>query len=186
MSGAEPGQRRARGLTVTAHPRELPRRKRFWRQVNNHSVALISLALAAASLGYNTWRNDTTEIQRNLRQASFQVLIDLGEVNQVVLYRRYFQSPSEPGRTKQTADHRSDDAQNWVSGWGKVTMIRDLTSFMPEPLPQQGAELFAAWQTHAAQLNAVEPEQREQASTELLSRIEELRTAVVNQIDRLR
>jgi hypothetical protein len=79
-----------------------------------------------------------------------------------------------------------DDAQSWVGGWGKVTMIRDLTSFMPEPLPRQGAELFSAWQTHAAHLNDAEADRRDQASTALLGEIEALRTAVVRLIDGLR
>jgi hypothetical protein len=37
-------------------------------------VALLSLAIALASLGYNTWRNETTESHRNARQAGFVVL----------------------------------------------------------------------------------------------------------------
>lgn len=186
MAGSKSRLRRRRGVTFGNADPALPQRRRFWRQISNHSVALISLALAATSLGYNTWRNDTTEIQRNLRQASFQVLVDLGELNQVVLYRRYFHAQEQPERGEPQADARLDDARGWVSGWGKVTMIRDLTSFMPEPLPHQGAELFAAWQTYAAQLNAAETERRDQASTAILTQIETLRTAMVQQIDDLR
>lgn len=62
--------------------------------VPTRADALISLALAAISPGYNTWRNETTEMQRNWRQASFQVLIEVGELNQIVLYRRYFHAPA--------------------------------------------------------------------------------------------
>ena len=31
------------------------------RQLRRHSVALISLVVALTSLGYNTWRNETSE-----------------------------------------------------------------------------------------------------------------------------
>ncbi|MFU8878636.1 MAG: hypothetical protein ACNA7E_10880, partial [Wenzhouxiangellaceae bacterium] len=79
------GSRRTRGVLSRRPPQALPARRSFWRQISNHSVALISLFLAASSLGYNTWRNETTEMQRNWRQASFQVLIEVGEINQIVL-----------------------------------------------------------------------------------------------------
>ncbi|MEM7054531.1 MAG: hypothetical protein AAF446_08275, partial [Pseudomonadota bacterium] len=52
----------------------------FRQQIRRHSVALISLVLAATSLAYNTWRNETSEQHRNWRQASFQVLIEAGEL----------------------------------------------------------------------------------------------------------
>ncbi len=185
MNGIEAHQRR-RGLTLRSPERPLPRRKRFWRQVSNHSVALISLFLAATSLGYNTWRNETTEVQRNLRQASFQVLVELGELNQIVLYRRYFQAPTEPGAVERRPDLVFDDARSWVGGWGKVTMVRDLTSFMPEPLPSHGSALFSTWETDAAHLNSGSAERRDQASTALLAEIEGLRSATVQMIDSLR
>jgi hypothetical protein len=37
------------------------------KQIQNNAVALISLFIAVGSLGYNTWRNETTEEQRNVR-----------------------------------------------------------------------------------------------------------------------
>jgi len=42
-------------------------------QVRGNSVALISLMTALLALSYDTWRNETTESQRNICQASFQV-----------------------------------------------------------------------------------------------------------------
>lgn len=110
-------------------------------------MALISLALAAASLGYNTWRNETSEQHRNWRQASFQVLIEVGELEQIVLYRRYFHAPEQSPLTA------LQDGQSWVAGWGKVAMIRDLTSLMPDPLPATGEALHHSWSMHAAQLD---------------------------------
>ncbi len=43
-------------------------------QVRQHSVALISLAIAQSSLGYNTWRNEQTEANRNARAAGIEQL----------------------------------------------------------------------------------------------------------------
>ena len=48
------------------------------KQIHNNAVALISLVIAVSSLAYNTWRNETTEEQRNIRHAAFRVLENLG------------------------------------------------------------------------------------------------------------
>ena len=42
-------------------------------QLRNNAVALISLAVALSSLAYNTWRNERTEHNRNVRTATFEV-----------------------------------------------------------------------------------------------------------------
>ena len=46
-------------------------------------MALISIFIAVSALAYNTWRNETTEEQRNIRHAAFRVLEDLGEVQEI-------------------------------------------------------------------------------------------------------
>jgi len=46
-------------------------------QVRNNAVALISLLIALTSLGYNTWRNERTEHNRNSRTAAFEILTSL-------------------------------------------------------------------------------------------------------------
>lgn len=47
-------------------------------QLRNNAVALISLAVAIGSLGYNTWRNERTEHNRNVRTAAFELLMRAG------------------------------------------------------------------------------------------------------------
>ena len=59
-------------------------------QIRSNAVALISLVIALSSLGYNTWRNETTESQRNIRHASFRVLETLGSLQEVVDFRYYY------------------------------------------------------------------------------------------------
>ena len=48
-------------------------------QLRRNTVALISLVVAISSLSYNTWRNEATEENRNLRVAAFEILLKLGE-----------------------------------------------------------------------------------------------------------
>ena len=43
-------------------------------QLRRNFVALISLVVAITSLGYNTWRNEASEYNRNQRLISIEVL----------------------------------------------------------------------------------------------------------------
>jgi hypothetical protein len=46
-------------------------------QLRSNAVALTSLLIALTSLGYNTWRNEHTEHNRNIRAAAFEILTKL-------------------------------------------------------------------------------------------------------------
>ncbi len=61
----------------------------FKNQMRQHSVALISLAIALSSLAYNTWRNEQTEANRNVRAAGIELLLKLGELDRVVFLIHY-------------------------------------------------------------------------------------------------
>ena len=49
-------------------------------QLRDNAVALISLAVAISSLSYNTWRNERTEANRNVRTATFELLMRLADL----------------------------------------------------------------------------------------------------------
>lgn len=148
-------------------------------QLKRHSVALVSLLVALVSLGYNTWRNETSELHRNWRQAAFQITVELNDLQQVVLYRRYFygreQHPLLPVQ----------DAETWIGGWGRATSIRDLTSLLPEPLPERGQVLFETWQTHAGRLDEDGPA-ADEAEQAMLDALDDTRQSVLNLIEQLR
>ena len=122
--------------------------KSIWKQIHDNAVALISLFIAVSSLAYNTWRNETTEEQRNVRHASFRVLENLGELQQVVDMRHYY-LPFE--------ESRGNEGELRVSGFGNVAMISDLMMLMPAPAPGAGMELQSTWQAHFAQLDQLAP-----------------------------
>ncbi len=102
-------------------------------QVARHSVALISLAVALSSLAYNTWRNEQTEENRNIRTAGIELLLKLGELDRIVFYSHYDQ------------DH---DRGNPRAGWANVLTIRDLGTLMIAPARTSSAELIGNWQRH--------------------------------------
>lgn len=107
-----------------------------WRDaLRRQSLAVISLALAIASLGYNTWRNETTEQHRNVREAAFAMLGALGELQQLADTRYY------------GSDHGE---MNRIALWGRVTLLRDLSGLVSPGVDARTAELYRTWSTHAA------------------------------------
>lgn len=56
---------------------------------NRNYLALLSLVVALSALFYNTWRNESTERNRNIRAAEFEMLKDLSELQQVIEYAAY-------------------------------------------------------------------------------------------------
>jgi len=100
-------------------------------QVRNHAVAIISLIVALGSLGYNTWRNERTEYNRNIRQGGFELLLKLGELQEVLFFSHYDRDP-ERGSPR--------------SGWAYVLVIGDLGRSLPEPVPTTASKLMATWE----------------------------------------
>ena len=99
-------------------------------QLRNNLVALISLVVAVSSLGYNTWRNERTEHNRNVRTATFELLVKLAELERVVYLAQYDRDQS--GGSPRT-------------GWTYVLVIRDLSALAPQPVPAKAAQLQKVW-----------------------------------------
>jgi hypothetical protein len=99
-------------------------------QLRSNTVALISLVVALGSLGYNTWRNERTEHNRNIRTATFEILTKLAELERVVFLAQY--------------DHDAASGSP-RTGWTYVLVIRDLAAVAPQPVATRSAELQQAW-----------------------------------------
>lgn len=153
----------------------------FRESVRRNAVALISLALAMTSLGYTAWRNETNEIQRNHREAAFRILIEVGEMREVVLTRRYFLTPAD-----RPSERMIPMPDSWVAGWSRATMVRDISAILPEPIPAQGQQLFDRWSERAGDLHADRPETRDQASQTLLEDLDAIRESTVALVRELR
>lgn len=102
-------------------------------QLRANAVALVSLVVALSTLGYNTWRNEQTEANRNVRLAAFEVLKHLGELQLVVNFA-YFAKDQQLGHP--------------MTGWGRVALISDLSQVLPAPAPQRAKELHRVWQAN--------------------------------------
>lgn len=111
--------------------------KSFREQMRRHSVALIRLFVAFSSLAYNTWRNEQTEANRNVRAAGMELLLKLGELDQVVFFTGFRGEPDGPGVRR--------DAQ---LGWAFALTIRDLGRLTAEPAASSSERLLDTWGRH--------------------------------------
>ena len=105
----------------------------MFKQLQKNSLALISLVVALSALSYNTWRNEQTEYNRNIRNAGFEVLLHIGEIQRIV-YLAHYDKDTQRGNPR--------------SGWVEILVISDLSQLMPETVNQAAEDLHNSWSNH--------------------------------------
>lgn len=99
-------------------------------QFRNNLLALISLLVAFSALGYNTWRNELTELNRNVRFAGFEILRDLSELQRITYLLHY---------------DKDIDRNTPRDGWAVVLVIRDFSKLMPSAVAADADSLLKIW-----------------------------------------
>ena len=135
-------------------------------QVKRNAVALISLTIALTSLSYNTWRNEQTEANRNQRVAAFEIIMKLGDLQNVVFHHHY--------------DRDSAGEGNPRTGWTYVLTIRDLTRVLPAPMPDAASTLMQTWQNNWETL-----QENEVSADKIMAKIEMMRDQTVQLLESL-
>ena len=107
------------------------------RQLRDNLVAITSLVVALSALGYNTWRNEVTERNRNIRVAGIELLGEIGSLQQIIFYAHYAEG-----------DARGDPRM----GWADVLTIKDLAAMMPPEVEQEAAQLGTVWEANVEAL----------------------------------
>ena len=107
------------------------RRDSVREQLRRNLVALISLLVALSSLGYNTWRNEQTEANRNVRHAGFALIEEMASLQRTLFGLRYRSAPLEP---------------SVQDGWIHVLTIRDFCHAMPAPVQGAATSLLETWE----------------------------------------
>ena len=107
------------------------------RQLRDNLVAITSLVVALSALGYNTWRNERTERNRNVRVAGIELLGEIGSLQQIIFYAHYADG-----------DARGDPRM----GWADVLTIKDLAAMMQPEVEQEATQLAAAWEANVEEL----------------------------------
>lgn len=100
-------------------------------------TAIISLVFALTGFSYNAWRLEASEANATIRTASFQMLLELGQLEQLVYAAHYDQNP---------------ELGNLRTGWVKVGLVRDLSMLSTEPVQKASAQLASSWQQHSDNL----------------------------------
>lgn len=136
-------------------------------QLRNNAVALTSLVIALTSLGYNTWRNERTEHNRNIRTAAFEILTKLAEFERVVFLAHYDRDPSNG---------------NPRTGWTYIIVIRDLAQVVPGSIAPRAGELQALWRDNWEGLGSPD----DTAVDRIDAGITNLRTATLDTLRSLR
>lgn len=105
-------------------------KKTFFLQLKENEVGIISLIVAIVALFTSLWLYEKSETNRNIRIASFEVLMQLGQLQQVV----------------NTIHYQKENSFDTLSlGWGHVALIGDLSSLIPTPVPESTQKLIVAW-----------------------------------------
>lgn len=108
-------------------------------QLRRNAVALISLVIAITSLIYNTWRNEVSETNRTQRAVAIEVLMKLGNLQQLTWHHHF--------------DRDFDDKGNLRTGWTLVLVVRDISQILDGSVPKSTASLYETWKTHANDLD---------------------------------
>jgi hypothetical protein len=119
------------------------------------ATALFSLIFALAGFSYNVWRLEVSEYNSNTRTASFEILKQLAELEQIIYLAHY--------------DKNSNDG-NPRRGWTKVILIEDLSRISNPAVALESENLKSVWQQNWQQMDK-DP----QAVSQIVEAIEALR-----------
>jgi len=148
--------------------------KWLWSQVRANIVAIVSVIVALSGLAYNTWRNEKTEINRNVRVAAFETLKNLGEAQIIVEYVHF-------KKLRMLNDPLASLGRDPLQGWSRMIYIRDLAQVLPPPGPAEADLLFAAWRDNVEAL-----ETDKNAMIKITDEIQRLRLTTLEILGELR
>ena len=140
--------------------------KWLWSQIRANIVAIVSVIVALTGMAYNTYRNEKTEINHNVRAAAFETLKNLGEAQIVVEYAHF------------KKDRRLGDP---TQGWARLSYIRDLAQVLPAPGPAEADGLLAAWRDNIDTL-----ENDKNSMIKITDEIQRLRLTTIDILNGLR
>ena len=133
-------------------------------QIRRNLVALISLAVAVTGLGYNTWRNEASEHNRNQRLVSIELLLMLADVQQLTQEAQW--------------GNNEDRAPILREIWSKILTIEDLSQISEGSVPVSATALYKIWSEDYDKLGLGEQRKKEsiRAKDRIVSALEDGRS----------
>ncbi|HYQ71147.1 MAG TPA: hypothetical protein VET88_04360 [Gammaproteobacteria bacterium] len=104
--------------------------RKLLQQANQNLLAIISLVVALSALGYNTYRNELTEENRNIRFAGFSLLQELAEMQQLIDYAHYDKDAVKG---------------NPITGWQHLLYARDMSYLVSAEIVAGTEALIKVW-----------------------------------------
>ena len=135
-------------------------------QIKNNLLAIISLFVALSALGYNTWRNESSEANRNVRQAGFEIIKHVGEL-QKITYVAHF-------------DRKNLKTDTRIA-WTEVLILKELSRLMPVVIQNKADNLTTVWEKNWRGLS----NESDISLAEIDLALHELRMEVLNNMKRL-
>lgn len=108
-------------------------------QIRRNLIALASLTIAIVALTTNSWRAEQSEANRTQRQAAFELLRTLGQLQTTIHYVHF-----EPGAGRA---HPFD-------GWQAVLLADDYAMVLTDEVKECTGKLRRLWHEHWGELTA--------------------------------
>ena len=93
-------------------------------------TAIFSVIFAVVGFSYNAWRLEVSEDNSNIRTASFEVLKELAELEQII-FTRHYDKDLQKGNPR--------------VGWVKVGLILDLSMLISPEVNSKAENLTEIW-----------------------------------------
>ena len=135
-------------------------------QLYKNRLSIISLAVAITALSYNTYRNELSENNRNIRYAGFEVLRELSHLQRLI---------------DQNYHKESGTSGEAISGWEHVNYIYDMSYLVSNEVLQASVALKQSWGENWEKINA-----SAQSNAEVSQSINQLRNSVRDTITNLK
>ena len=140
--------------------------KRIIKKLNLYQALVIaSMVFALLGFSYNVWRMEVTEQNNTIRTASFQMLLALSELEQVV-YLNHYDNDQVNGNPR--------------LGWVKVGLVSDLSILTNATIEQRAFELKQVWSSQWQSLS-----ESEQATQQTINAIDDLRQSIKQEVANL-
>ncbi|MGI2260044.1 hypothetical protein [Shewanella sp. GXUN23E] len=121
-------------------------------------TAVFSMIFALIGFSYNVWRMEVTEQNATVRDAAFEILKEVAEL-ELIVYAAHYDADSDTGNPRR--------------GWVKVGLIEDLALLMPKPAQRSAAALKQVWQQNWGIMG-----QDEQAAMAIVSALDRTRSEI--------
>ncbi|MEH6518906.1 MAG: hypothetical protein V7742_19685 [Halioglobus sp.] len=135
-------------------------------QLHRNLLAVISLTVALTALGYNTYRNELSEANRNTRYAGFAMLQELAKLQLLADYAHYDSDP---------------DKGNPITGWGQLLYLRDMGPLVSKEVLTETGALTEVWTNEWRTLRA--DEQSNQRVTAAIDKVREKVRRAISGLD---